>query len=214
MDLQSELTREGVRGGREQFKWESLAGQKNRDRQNYLGVTAKLGVTARFGKYNTNDWWRNGKDKASESVSLLQEKNSVKQMENQLMMEALGVKPKQLMLAKSHLDMNDLSSSRDSRPKQEPEEPDESRNVSGLGFRKYLKPTDWSGDVCDVDEEEVLAPNGEVISAERPSPKREFFPQKPPVKEEQATELRTKTSSRRRSRSRENVRAGKPYHSR
>jgi hypothetical protein len=208
MDLSGELTREGVRGGREQFKWDSLKGQRNRERQHYLGVTAKLGVSARFGRYNTNDWWRSETGGSQGSSSAQTEKSAVNDIEKQLMMEALGVKPKRLMLVKHDINTNEVedivTKQEGVKSHSEPEKPiqqipqgqqipiegmDDSRMVTGLGYRKYLKPTDWSTTAYDLDgEEEVLAPIGEMIKQEKSQVKREYFPQRPTIKEEIDTE--------------------------
>ena len=232
MDFHGELTREGVRGGKEQFKWDALKGQRNRERQNYLGVTAKLGVSARFGKYNTNDWWRSEDKNTESSTSLRDEQQSIKSMEDQLMMEALGVKPKRLMLVKDQLDSNAIEGllKKEEGPKLGEEtrankcelksnslpvddSTEEARVVSGLGFRRYLKPTDWNVAVCDLDEEEILAPKGEIISVQRPVVKREILPARPNIKEEAKIEPRgthprdsphgVRIPDRRRSRSRD-----------
>lgn len=233
MDFHGELTREGVRGGREQFKWDTLKGQRNRERQNYLGVTAKLGVSAGFGKYNTNDWWRSEDKNTESSSSLNDEKQSIKSKEDQLLMEAMGFKPKRLMLVKDQLDSNAIegflkkeegpklreeSRSNNCGPKSRSmplvDSTEEARMVSGLGYRRYLKPTDWNVAVCDLDEEEILAPKGEIIAVQRPVHKRELLPVRPQIKEEPKIEPRgthppdsshgVRNSDRRRSRSRDN----------
>ena len=170
MDLSKEPVREGVRGGREQFRWDSLKTQSHRDRQQYLGYTTKLGVAGRFGKYDTNDWWRSTKSDSHDQPSLQAEKAEVKKMEEELMMEALGIKPKRLLVSKTQTDDDrptdslksesaNLSQSRKASVIEDAEEI-ESRAVTGLGYRKYLKPADW----VEVHEiEETLEAKGEEV---------------------------------------------------
>ena len=200
MDLNEGSGREGVRGGLEQFRWDSLKNQSFKDRGQYLGFSTKLGVLGKFGQYNKNDWWRNDKEGRAASESLVSEKSSVKQMEDELMKEALGLKPKRLLLAKTKLNADDMNeilkkeegpsgraeSSKPAAPPADETEAgeEESRAVTGLGFRKYLKPTDWNADVCNVDEEEVFELKGELMS-ELTRPKQE------PTRAKQEMQIKT-----------------------
>lgn len=182
MDISREKQREGVRGGLEQFRWESLKNQSHRDRQQYLGFSAKLGQAGRFGKYSTNDWWRTSKDGPSQSSNLDEEKSRLKQIENELMMEALGVKPKRLLVARHEMNAENVNQVLKKEepviplPKKKSSESGANRGGAegedlqvntGLGFRKYLKASDWN-DVCDVEEAEVFELHGEGIRADEP----------------------------------------------
>lgn len=98
-------TREGCRGGREQFKWDSLKEQDFKDREQYLGASTKVGMMAKFGKYYVHDWYAKKRDTAE---SIEDERQIVQQYEEELMQEALGLKPKKLLLARKQLSEEEL----------------------------------------------------------------------------------------------------------
>jgi hypothetical protein len=217
MDLSKELTREGVRGGREQFRWESLKTQSSRDRQQYLGYTTKLGVGGRFGKYDKNDWWRSGKSESSDKVALAAERAEIKRMEDEKMMQALGITPRVPVPPKPEAVANETIKKEEghpnlSRPTHSSRDADEAEvhQVAGLGFRKHLKPSDWT-EVEDVEEnleakgEVLIAPGGNVKSetdSEKPL-KRFFGPSRPSaiqIKEEDEVAFSNRSRSRSRSR--------------
>lgn len=97
--------REGCRGGREQFTWNSLKDQEFKDRECYLGQSTKVGMMGKFGRYQLHDWYARKRDTA-ESIS--SERSAVQQYEEELMQEALGLKPKKLLLAKRQLTEEEL----------------------------------------------------------------------------------------------------------
>jgi len=97
--------REGCRGGREQFKWDSLKEQEFKDREQYLGVSTKVGLMGKFGRYQVNDWYARKRDTAE---SIESERGAVQKYEDELMQEALGLKPKKLLLAKRQLTEEEL----------------------------------------------------------------------------------------------------------
>jgi len=85
--------RGGNRGGKDQFNWEDVRGDKYKDY--YIGQSMKI---------NTGNWWNRGigilnvekgrGDKTKEQLVSDSEISKVKQEEQQLMMEALGLRPK------------------------------------------------------------------------------------------------------------------------
>eukprot|EP01066_Platyproteum_vivax_P003371 Platyproteum_vivax@DN14281_c0_g1_i1.p1 len=100
IDIWDGPPREGVRGGQEHFKWNDIKEQAYRDRECYLGYSTKVGTTGKFGRFYKNDWWQRSRENA---VKINQEKEEVKNFEDELMQEALGLKPKKLLLMKSQL---------------------------------------------------------------------------------------------------------------
>jgi len=98
-------TREGCRGGSENFKWDQLKTQEFKDREQYLGASTKVGMMAKFGRYYVHDWYARKRDTAE---SIEEERGTVQQYEEELMQEALGLKPKKLLLAKKQLSEEEL----------------------------------------------------------------------------------------------------------
>lgn len=97
--------RDGCRGGTEQFRWDSVKDQSYKDREQYLGATTKVGMMGKFGRYYCHDWYT----KSRESVESIEtERSRVQEFEEELMKEALGLKPKKLLLAKKPLTEEEL----------------------------------------------------------------------------------------------------------
>ncbi|OEH76739.1 trichohyalin [Cyclospora cayetanensis] len=88
--------REGVRGGWEDFNWESLKSQSNAERDYYLGASAKVGICTR-GKFEKFDWWTKKKEPAGQTDAAEDELQRVKRFEQQLLEEALGRRPRHLL---------------------------------------------------------------------------------------------------------------------
>ncbi|KAL8271934.1 hypothetical protein Esti_004058 [Eimeria stiedai] len=88
--------REGVRGGWEDFKWDSLKTQSHADRDYYLGASAKVGICTR-GKFEKYDWWTKKREDQDAGGEADDELPRVKRFEQQLLDEALGKKPRLLL---------------------------------------------------------------------------------------------------------------------
>lgn len=50
--------RGGNRGGKDQFKWEEVRSMSYKDRECYLGYTAKIGFLDKGGKWRKGDWFK------------------------------------------------------------------------------------------------------------------------------------------------------------
>nr|CEL65192.1 TPA: hypothetical protein BN1204_010480 [Neospora caninum Liverpool] len=104
--------REGVRGGREDFKWDSLT--TSQDYDYYLGASMKIGLYSRGGKFVKHDWWTKQRGGTAPD-DLDEETQRVKNFENELMGEALGQKPKNLLVGNPYEDRHGGEDSRGGR---------------------------------------------------------------------------------------------------
>lgn len=141
--------RGGTRGGLELFKWENLKGQSYKEREHYLGHSAKIG-TQISGNWRKNDWWQ--KDRET-TTKIDQERQAVKEYEDEIFKEALGLKPKNLLLVKSKLSTEKITDLlRKTKSEEKPgnskkrkiEEIQVTPDTSGLGFRNDGKATTWA----------------------------------------------------------------------
>lgn len=66
----------------------------------FTGQSVRVGVQGKFGRFSTNDWWIRKRENPEQ---LREEQEIVKRFEEELMQEALGVKPKRLLLIRGEL---------------------------------------------------------------------------------------------------------------
>jgi len=130
--------REGTRGGREDFKWSEVKDMSFNDRQCYLGASTKIGEMGKFGKFTTTDWYNQQRDK---TVEIDEEREAVQQFEEELMQEALGLRPKKHMLAKQQMTPKEMKEYFKEQKNQLKEERVKEENVEeqqqGLGFAPH-----------------------------------------------------------------------------
>ena len=88
MSLYNGPARGGTRGGKDQFSWEGVKADK--DREFYLGHSVKA-TTGRWQKHKDVFWYTREKGDSSDPVA--EELRRVKEREEDLMLEALGMKP-------------------------------------------------------------------------------------------------------------------------
>ncbi|KAF8822755.1 hypothetical protein IE077_002744 [Cardiosporidium cionae] len=101
MDARRSPPREGTRGGLELFKWEDVKSQGFKDRECYLGQSLKVGMTTHGGNFYKHDWWTKGQ--TLEKTELAEELEVTRLYEDELMKEALGLKPQRLLTQKANL---------------------------------------------------------------------------------------------------------------
>ncbi|KAJ4802308.1 Multiple myeloma tumor-associated protein 2 [Rhynchospora pubera] len=92
-------TRGGVRGGRDQFKWDDVKADKHRE--NYLGHSIKAPV-GRWQKGKDLFWYTRDKSGENSEDALKEEIRRVKEEEEQAMREALGLAPKRAKRAQGN----------------------------------------------------------------------------------------------------------------
>ena len=155
MSLYNGPARGGTRGGKDQFNWESVKADK--DREFYLGHSVKA-TTGRWQKHKDVYWYTREKGDSSDPVA--EELRRVRDREEQLMMEALGVKPKeQKAVGSTRLnkqDMQQLTQQSENEPDARPDQ------VKGLGY----DPTGVQGQIAHTD---VLPGSAPLQASSQPS---------------------------------------------
>ncbi|CAD7959518.1 unnamed protein product [Amoebophrya sp. A120] len=130
--------RDGARGGTENFNWDSIKNHAWKDREAYLGASVKVGTMGKMSSFNRSDWWQYNRGDAK---SRQEEQNTIKEFEDQLFAEALGQKPKKLLLSKQRLTAEEMKQAL-SKEDMEVEDPDGAQEgadftVKGLGFAAH-----------------------------------------------------------------------------
>ncbi|EGR27065.1 multiple myeloma tumor-associated, putative [Ichthyophthirius multifiliis] len=64
--------RDGVRGGRDQFKWDNVRQMTHKDREQYLGQTLKIGFLDKGGKWRKKDWYLKSKGQQQNEIDEIQ----------------------------------------------------------------------------------------------------------------------------------------------
>jgi len=148
MDPLKVRIRDGCRGGSEQFKWNSIKEQEFKDRECYLGASTKVGMMTKFARYYVHDWYAK---KRETTDSIDNERNAVQAYEEELMQEALGLKPKKLLLSKRQLteeEMKDLL-------KRDDERGGDSKGREVMGPQKKVMKNEHGEEVATSNEEMV-----------------------------------------------------------
>ncbi|KAL0051706.1 hypothetical protein WJX82_000772 [Trebouxia sp. C0006] len=138
MSLYNGPARGGNRGGKDQFNWDSVKSDK--DREFYLGHSVKA-TTGRWQKGKDVFWYTREKQEEEAAKARL-EMQAIKQREEDLMNEALGLKPKTLkQTAKPKLDSQDMAKLLGRTDSEEQGQPDPMQDpdaVKGLGYKPNM----------------------------------------------------------------------------
>lgn len=176
MSLYNGPARGGNRGGKDQFNWDSVKSDK--DREFYLGHSVKA-TTGRWQKGKDVFWYTREKQEEEAAKARL-EMQAIKQREEDLMNEALGLKPKTIKQAmKPKLDSQDMAKLLGRTESEEQGQPDPLQDpdaVKGLGYAPNL-PTGVASAGHDVlggigiDGDGALAQNGQAEALPGPPPR-------------------------------------------
>ncbi|KAF8403321.1 hypothetical protein HHK36_011423 [Tetracentron sinense] len=130
-------SRGGVRGGRDQFKWDDVKVDKHRE--NYIGHSLKAPV-GRWQKGKDLHWYTRDKNSASSDMEVAKaEIQRIKEEEEQAMREALGLAPKRASRPQGNrLDKHEFSElvKKGSTAEDLGEGHAEAAQVQGLGFSR------------------------------------------------------------------------------
>ena len=127
--------RAGSRGGRDQFNWEDVKGDK--DREYYLGHSVKA-LTGRWQKGKDVYWYTREEKGDAAGAGYEDELRAVKAREEQLMAEALGIKPKGSNVQQNRLDEQDMKRL---LQKESGDALDEETRGKGLGYHACAPPS-------------------------------------------------------------------------
>lgn len=165
-------SRGGVRGGRDQFKWDDVKVDKHRE--NYLGHSVKAPV-GRWQKGKDLFWY--SKDKTSGEMdqdALKAEIQKVKEEEEQLLREALGLAPKRASRPQGNrLDKHEFSElvKRSSTAEDLGAGHAEAAQVQGLGFSRAPRSREESSSALSPSGMENMADTSKDVLAPTPARK-------------------------------------------
>ncbi|KAK9126366.1 hypothetical protein Scep_015212 [Stephania cephalantha] len=163
-------SRGGVRGGRDQFKWDDVKVDKHRE--NYLGHSIMAPV-GRWQKGKDLHWYGRDKKSQSDMDAAKAEIQKIKEEEEQAMREALGLAPKRASRPQGNrLDKHEYEElvKKGSTAEDLGEGHAEAAQVQGLGFSRA--PRTWQ-------ESSSVAPSRLEVSS---APAKEVLPKPPPVR--------------------------------
>ncbi|MQL73020.1 hypothetical protein Taro_005375, partial [Colocasia esculenta] len=189
-------SRGGVRGGRDQFKWDDVKVDKHRE--NYLGHSIMAPV-GRWQKGKDLHWYtRDQKSKGSDADALKDEIRMIKEQEEQAMREALGLAPKRATRPQGNrLDKHEYAElvKRGSTAEDMGSGHAEAAQVQGLGL--YKGHHTWAESVSSPNNIGEAPSDTEENEAPPRMPDSEVAPEKVPSEEDRESRRKRRREERR-----------------
>lgn len=117
----------GTRGGQDQFKWEDV--KNDRDRENYLGHSV-LAPVGRWQKGRDLTWY--AKSKTDQDATLEEERRKLRALDEDLLNDALGIRAKRKWNETESLDQDEMRRLL-SRGEIDRDEGEQVQRIKGLG---------------------------------------------------------------------------------
>ena len=139
--IKDDNVRGGNRGGRSNFKWDDIRLQTYKERECYLGGTIMLGFLSNGGKWIKHDRFSYHPPTSSETSLIQAERAKIKEEEERILRESLGIEKKDKVVKKEKLTDYEWNEMMKKEAKLNPNDPklfsfyEDDEKKAGLGMK-------------------------------------------------------------------------------